>query len=186
MYTLEEKQFILNLAREAISYFLTDSKILKIDESRVIFKKLLENKACFVTLKINGELRGCVGHIEPTQPLYLDIIENAVGSAFRDSRFDPLTPKEFEQISMEVSVLTEPVQLFFDSSADLLNKIRPNIDGVIIQKDGRSATYLPAVWNDFESKEKFLSSLCVKAGLKEGDWLVPDLLVWTYQVESIE
>lgn len=142
--------------------------------------------SCFVTLTINGNLRGCIGHTESTQPLYKDIVENAVGAAFQDFRFSSLTKDEFEDVAIEVSVLTTPQKLDFNGPDDLLNKLRPNIDGVIIKLGRRGATYLPQVWEQLPDKKEFLSSLCQKAGLLPDDWQRPELKVSVYQVDVIK
>jgi uncharacterized protein len=185
MFTLVEKQFILDLAHKSIEQYFYTGELLKIPEAEIP-EKFQTEQSCFVTLELNKELRGCIGHIKPVQPLYLDIIENAVDAAFDDPRFLPLTEEEFTETKIEVSVLTVPVELSFSSPEDLLNKLRPNIDGVIIRRADRGATYLPQVWEEIPDKEKFLSELCLKAELLTDDWHKHDLRVWVYQVEVIK
>jgi len=181
----KSKKYILNLAKQAIKHFLFTGEILKIDESELIDKSLAADGACFVTLTIFGQLRGCIGHTEAIQPLYLDVIENSIAAAFDDPRFPPLTEEELEKIDIEVSVLSPAMVLSFSSPEDLLSKIRPNVDGVILQKGDYAATYLPQVWEQIKSKEEFLSSLCIKAGLSPDEWQTKDITVLTYQVEII-
>ncbi len=185
MYTAQEKQFILGLARRAIEQYLAKGTMLKVGESEVL-ENLRDEQSCFVTLELEKELRGCIGHVEPIQPLYLDIIENAVGAAFEDPRFLPLTREEYQRTEIEVSVLTVPRELIFSSSEDLLNKLRPGQDGVIIRRAERGATYLPQVWEKISDKERFLSELCLKADLLADDWRKRGLRVWTYQAEIIK
>lgn len=188
MFTLQEKKFILDLAGRAIENFFKsgpEGSGLKIAESEVVSEQLKETRSCFVTLTISGNLRGCIGHIEPVQPLYLDIIENAAAAAFRDPRFPPLSEEEYKKTEIEVSVLTKPEPLLFSSSEDLLKKLRPGTDGVILCRGSRGATYLPQVWDDLPDKEKFLSSLSEKAGLPADDWKKPGLEVLIYKVEAI-
>jgi len=176
----KEIKIILNLASDSIrSKF--EGKELKIDESKLP-DILKEERACFVTLTIEGELRGCIGHLLPTQPLYLDIIENARGAAFRDSRFNPLSEAEFEKIKIEVSVLDIPHHLEYKSVAELIKFLQENKPGVIIKKGGYSATFLPAVWEELTQPEDFLSHLCTKAGLHEGEWKGGELEVEVYGV----
>jgi len=185
MFNADEKQFILNLARQSIGYYFDNQKLLKIYVDSLPSEKLKEDLACFVTLTINGQLRGCIGHLEPIQPLYLDIIENAVGSAFDDNRFLPLTRDEFKKIKIELSVLSKPAEIKFTDSNDLLKKITPQTDGIIIKRGSYGATYLPQVWEDLPDKSEFLSSLCQKAGLAASDWNSPGTRIWKYRVEKI-
>ncbi|KKQ40039.1 MAG: hypothetical protein US58_C0024G0010 [Candidatus Magasanikbacteria bacterium GW2011_GWA2_37_8] len=184
MFTPQEKQYIQDLAYQSISHYFANGSPLEAPESNPS-ENLYKPGACFVTLTINGELRGCIGHTIPTQPLYLDIVENAFASAFSDIRFPPLSFEEFKQTEIEVSVLTEPKLLSFSSSEDFLNQLRPNIDGVIIQKGDNGATYLPQVWEDLPDKEEFLSSLCEKAGLLSDEWKSEGMKVLVYQVEKV-
>jgi len=180
------KQFILQLAHRSIEYYFQTNKILEISEEEIPSEELKQERSCFITLQLNGQLRGCIGHIEPTQELYKDIIENAVSAAFHDPRFSPLTQNEYKQINIEISILTKPEKLEFTDSQDLLNKLRPNIDGVIIRYNSYSSTYLPQVWEDLSDKEEFLASLCLKAGLSTDSWKEKGVEVYTYQVEIIK
>lgn len=186
MFNEKEKNYILELARNSIKYFFDNGSLLEVGEDELEISELKEKKSCFVTLTISGELRGCIGHIQPTQPLYLDIIENAVAAAFQDPRFNPLTIEEFAKVDIEVSVLTTPLNLEFSSPEDLLKKIKPNIDGVILNKGSYSATYLPTVWEELPAEEDFLSSLCMKAGLPAMAWRKPGVRIQTYQADVIK
>lgn len=186
MFNEKEKQFILNLARRSIEYYFENGALLEIGDNEVENEEMKEDRSCFVTLTIRGELRGCIGHILPIQPLYLDIIENAAAAAFEDPRFPPLTKEEFAQVEIEVSLLTSPSDLQFTSPEDLLNKLRPNIDGVILKQGQYSATYLPQVWEQLPAKEDFLSSLCMKAGLPAMAWRKNNAKIQTYQADVIK
>lgn len=185
MFTAQDKEFILNLVRRSIEKNLESGLELTVDYSTVP-ERLKENISCFVTLTIEDQLRGCVGHIQATQSLYLDVIENAIAAAFKDNRFAPLIADEFSKIKIEVSVLTKPMPLKFSSPDDLLKKLQPNIDGVIIKKGRKSATYLPQVWEELPDKKEFLSSLCLKAGLNADEWTRTGLSALTYRVEVIK
>ena len=124
-----------------------------------------QSGACFVTLKRNGNLRGCIGSIIAHQPLINDLICNAKNAAFRDPRFRPLQREEFDDLVMDISILSDPKPMRFDDEQDLLNQIVPYKDGIII-RDGRyQAVYLPSVWEELPDKELFLKSLKVKAGM---------------------
>ena len=119
--------------------------------------------ASFVTLKLNGELRGCIGSVYPTKPLILDIIDNAKNAAFQDPRFEPLTIEELEGLEISVSILSAIERIDFKDERDLLSKIHPH--GVILVERDKRAVYLPVVWEQLPDKEIFLNSLKGKAGL---------------------
>jgi len=140
----------------------------------------------FVTLKIDGQLRGCIGSLAPVESLREGVRRNAVNAAFRDPRFAPLSAGELDRVEIEVSILTEPQPLAFRDSDELLARLRVNVDGVIIRKGGASATFLPQVWEQLPRPEEFLSRLCMKAGLSMDAWKHPGLDVLTYQVQYFE
>jgi AmmeMemoRadiSam system protein A len=142
--------------------------------------------ATFVTLKHQGRLRGCIGSLSATDPLAEDVRRNAINAAFHDPRFAPLTAGELEQVAIEVSVLTEPRPLAFSDAEDLLRKLRPNVDGVVIRQGHAGATFLPQVWEQLPKKEDFLGHLCLKAGLPRDAWRRGGLTVSTYQVQYFE
>ncbi|MFA5357889.1 MAG: AmmeMemoRadiSam system protein A [archaeon] len=182
----KEKFFCVSLARRSIKYFFDTGGLMPLEEKE-ISKKLFEKKACFVTLTMKGNLRGCIGHLEAIQPLYIDIIENAVNAAFRDSRFSPLERTELSALKIEVSILTDAIEMKFSSPADLLKKISAGKDGLILQKRGCSATFLPSVWEELLTKEEFLSHLCLKAGLSPDEWRLPGVKVFKYgAIKAIE
>lgn len=181
----EEGKHLLNLARETIKNELDKKKIPPIDWEN-ISDKFKENLGTFVTLTIDGNLRGCIGHIIPRETLIEGVKENSINAAFRDPRFPPLAKREFEKIEIEVSILTYPEELTYKDGEDLLNKLRPGTDGVIIKKDFYEATFLPQVWEQLPSKEEFLSHLCMKAGLPANSWKEEKLHVSTYQVQAFE
>ncbi len=184
MYTTKQKNFLLRLARQSIANYQTHGQLLTLSDSPVD-PLLKEIRAVFVTLTIDGQLRGCVGHLKAVQPLYQDVIENAARAAFNDSRFSPLEEKELQQINIEISVLTVPQKLSYSSRDDLLTKLHPPTDGVILKKGCYEATYLPQVWEELPSKEGFLSSLCQKAGLPPAEWEQGQLEVFVYKVEKL-
>jgi len=142
--------------------------------------------ATFVTLKHKGQLRGCIGTLSASDPLAEGVRRNAVNAAFHDPRFSPLTEEELGQVEIEVSVLSEPQPLSFSDPEDLLRKLRPNVDGVIIRHGHASATFLPQVWEQLPKKEDFLGHLCLKAGLPRDAWKRGRLEVSTYQVQYFD
>jgi MEMO1 family protein len=126
---------------------------------------LQQSGATFVTLMKNGELRGCIGSLQPARALAADVAENALGAAFRDPRFPALTAAEWPQCSVEVSLLSSAKPIRFADEADLLEQIRPGEDGIILEADGKRATFLPQVWESVPDKRAFLDQLLRKAGL---------------------
>lgn len=121
--------------------------------------------ASFVTIEINGKLRGCIGSIIAHRSLIADLISNAHSAAFKDPRFEPLTYEEFENISISISLLSQPERIIFNSEEDLLTQITPYEDGIIIRDGNLQAVYLPVVWEQIPDKKDFLNSLKLKAGM---------------------
>jgi AmmeMemoRadiSam system protein A len=171
---------LLKLARENIKSKLDGNK-LKVDDK--IKKKFSYNGACFVTLTIDGDLRGCIGSLESYQELYLDLIDNSIHAAFEDPRFLPLNKKEFERVKIEISILTKPEKLKYKDEKDLLNKINDNM-GLILKRGFYSATFLPQVWEDIPDKINFLEHLSRKAGLSKDAWKKAEFMV--YYVEKVK
>ena len=140
----------------------------------------------FVTLKIKGQLRGCIGNLTASESLVSGIRRNALNAAFHDPRFAALSASELDRVEIEVSILTEPKPLNYQDSADLLKKLRPKVDGVTIGLGHASATFLPQVWEQLPNPQDFLSHLCMKAGLAADAWQNNKLEVSTYQVQYFE
>jgi len=126
--------------------------------------------ATFVTLHCGGELRGCIGSLEPMRSLDVDVRENALAAAFRDPRFPPLSAREFDATSVEVSLLSPAERLYVASEEDLVQRLRPGADGLILEHDGRRVTYLPQVWDTIAEPRDFIAALKRKAGWSEGFW----------------
>ncbi len=156
---------LLELARAAIAEEF-DSKVV-IDRNAWMsrFPQLANKQAVFVTLNLNHQLRGCIGSLLPHRPLIDDVISNAKAAAFRDPRFVMLTPEEFAHVEIEISLLSIPYELPYENEADLKKKIRPGVDGVILNLHGNQATFLPSVWEQLPTFEAFFAHLCRKAGL---------------------
>lgn len=169
-YTKKEKDFLLKLARKSIEHYLATGKKLEIKEDKVPFENLKQKRAVFVTLMKNGDLRGCIGCLEAKIPLYQEVIDKAIGAAFQDPRFLPLGREELDNTKISLSILTWPKTLVYKGSNDLLQKLIPLKDGVILKKGFNGATYLPEVWEQLPNKEEFLESLCQKAGLPSDAW----------------
>jgi AmmeMemoRadiSam system protein A len=155
-------------------------------ETRLADQALQACCGTFVTLKMDDQLRGCIGSLSATAPIVSGVRDNALNAAFHDPRFSPLSKRELDRVQIEVSVLSEPVPLAYTDADDLLSRLRPGIDGVIIKKGLASATFLPQVWEQLPQPEPFLSHLCMKAGLPADGWREGDLTVLVYQVQYFE
>jgi len=140
----------------------------------------------FVTLKIQGKLRGCIGNLTSAESVLDGVKRNAVNAAFHDPRFSSLSAAELDRTEIEVSILTEPLPLEYRDTRELIQKLRVNVDGVIIRKGHSSATFLPQVWEQLPRPEDFLTHLCMKAGLPSDAWKSSELEVLTYQVQYFE
>jgi AmmeMemoRadiSam system protein A len=180
--SVSEKQFLLRLARESIEAAVRGHAPPPVDPVRLT-PALLRTGTCFVTLTEHGELRGCIGGLLAQAPLYEDVREHAAQAALRDYRFPPVMPDEVPHLEIEISVLTEPQSLKYDSPDDLLHRLRPLVDGVILSHGHRRATFLPQVWERVPDPELFLSMLCEKMGAPPDTWRHTQLDVQTYQVE---
>ena len=151
-------------------------------EAHELRGELGEPRASFVTLTIDGELRGCCGTLEPMRPLLLDVWSNAHASAFRDSRFPPLTAREWRWSSLEVSLLTPCERMAVSTEQQLLLELVPGRDGLVLAWRGMRATFLPKVWEHVAGPRDFLRRLKEKAGLAADFW-APDVEVWRYETE---
>jgi AmmeMemoRadiSam system protein A len=178
---------LLKIARDAIEEELYNKSIIDRVDLEANFDFLNDQRACFVTLRTENGLRGCIGSLFPERKLIDDIIVNAQNAAFRDFRFQPLSKKEFENvdIGIEISLLSIPKIVIYDSIDELREKIRPNIDGVILIQEQNKATFLPQVWEEIPTFDEFFEKLSLKAGL-DIDSLTHFPEIFTYQVEKVK
>jgi AmmeMemoRadiSam system protein A len=167
---------LLALARGAI-----EEKLLGKGKAVAAAPWLRRPGASFVTLLKKGALRGCIGSLEATKPLGEDVAENALGAAFRDPRFAALEADEWPDCEVDVSLLSTPRRLRFGGEAELLEQISPGLDGLILQADGRRATFLPQVWESVPEPRAFLRELMRKAGLSP-DTALARCEMWRYRV----
>ena len=185
--TEEQGKFLVELARRTIAERLKQTEISGGIESSLTAclnePCLQEERGTFVTLKTKGQLRGCMGCLTASESIVEGIRKNAINAAFNDPRFPALTAEELEQADIEVSLLTEPQALEYTDGDDLIAKLSPNIDGLIIKKGLARATFLPQVWKQLPRTEDFLAHLCRKAGLPDDVWRTGELEVSTYQVQ---
>lgn len=183
--TSEEQKTLLRLAREALECGVKGEHLPPLDTS-VLTPRLREDGASFVTLTESGQLRGCIGALEPYQSLAQDVREHAVAAALEDPRFPPVSGHELDRINIEVSRLTHPVPLQYTDTNDLLSRLRPHVDGVILRDSFRRATFLPQVWEKISDPAEFLSNLCYKMGADPELWRRKHLEVLVYQVEEFQ
>jgi len=181
--TQDEKKTLLFLARQAIESVAAEKKLppLSVDQ---LTPALRAPGAAFVTLTIAGELRGCIGSLQAYRPLVDDVREHAVDAAIHDYRFPPVTDVDVPLLEIEISHLTAPVPLEYDSPADLPMKLNPGQDGVVLRDGTRSATFLPQVWEQLPDPEQFLGQLCLKMGASADLWRRRKLHVSIYHVDG--
>ena len=183
--SIAERRQLMELARRTVRGIVS-GRLTAPPDPDTLPKAYTEEKGCFVTLTKNGQLRGCIGHIVPQEALYRAVMDNAVSAAMRDTRFQPVRSEELPQIEVEISVLTVPEPLKFSSPEDLLAKLQPHKDGVVLKMNGKGATYLPQVWEQIPDKVTFLNSLAQKAGCATDAWRAPGTQVDIYHVESFK
>lgn len=179
----EDRAILLALARRTIEKAV-EGKSLPTIKLADYSPALQAKGASFVTLHEHGELRGCIGALEPYQPLVQDVCEHAAAAALEDYRFPPVRPAEVPHLHIEISRLTVPADLEYTSPQELLDKLHPGIDGVILQDGVRRATFLPQVWESLPGKESFLTHLCQKMGAPGDLWRRKILKVRIYTVEE--
>ncbi len=181
----KERTILFDLAHESITHAVNGKTAPSVDTS-MLSKRLRQQGASFVTLLgPHGELRGCIGTVEAHTSLAQDVQRNAKGSALRDPRFPPVGPDEFDGLKIELSILTPPQPLDFDGPDDLLSRIRPGVDGLIIEKNRHRSTLLPSVWEKVPDPVEFMTILCRKAGLPKDEWRRPGMTVLVYQAEKV-
>ncbi|MEA3372308.1 MAG: AmmeMemoRadiSam system protein A [Campylobacterota bacterium] len=178
------KNILIELASRSIRDELENSVTVNKHSLLHEHPEFNENRATFVTLNLNGQLRGCIGSLLPHRNLIDDIVQNAKAAAFQDPRFLPLSKEEFEEVEIELSLLSVPKPLEYSSIDDLKSKVSIGKDGVILRLDGYQATFLPQVWEQLPTFELFFNHLCQKAGLS-GGCLAEHPEISLYQVEKI-
>jgi len=178
-------QSLLKIARQTIAEKL-GLKSIDVDSDVMRDLAFQDHRGTFVTLTIEGQLRGCIGNLGATESILAGVKRNAINAAFHDPRFDALKADEFDQIDIEISILSEPQPLEYQGSNDLIAKLRPHVDGVILRKGPSSATFLPQVWEQLPQPKQFLSHLCMKASLSADAWKKKRLEISTYQVQYFE
>ena len=185
--TSGEEEQLLQVARAALETAVRSGVA---DETWLppieVSERLLEEGASFVTLRLHGALRGCIGSAQAYRPLVLDVAHNAMRAALLDPRFEPVTPEELPHIEVEISILTPLVPLRYEDADDLIARLRPHVDGVMIIQGFHRALLLPQTWDMIPDPHEFMAALCIKAGLPPDAYLEGDLDVYTFQVRTIE
>ncbi|MCV6608211.1 MAG: AmmeMemoRadiSam system protein A [Campylobacterales bacterium] len=180
----EFEKTLLKIARKTIEDSFTGT--LHFDKQTLLwlYPKLTDTMATFVTLTINNNLRGCIGSLAPHRMFLDDIIANSYAAAFKDPRFKPLSKAEASMVNIEISVLTPPQNITFSSKEELQQKLTLGKDGVILESEGKRATYLPHVWNQFNSFDEFFSSLAKKGNI-EGELYNKSWKVFSYKTRKL-
>lgn len=168
-YSESDRKALLSLARQSIAHGLDTGKPLVIS-STSYSDALQQQRASFVTLTQQKQLRGCIGHLQAYQPLVVDVVENAFSAAFSDPRFPALTADELGETQIEISVLSIPQALEVENEQQLIKKLNPGQDGLILEDGLYRATFLPTVWEQLPRAEEFVAALKSKAGMPFGYW----------------
>ncbi len=148
-------------------------------------KELHVPRASFVTLLSNGQLRGCIGSIQATEPLWQNVCKNAYASGFKDSRFEPLRQHERSTLSLEISILSELSPIDNRGETALRETLEPGKDGLILEQGFHRAVFLPLVWDSLPTPELFINALKSKGGWPENYWSL-DISIHTFTTEVIE
>ncbi|HBN27329.1 MAG TPA: AmmeMemoRadiSam system protein A [Desulfobacteraceae bacterium] len=184
--TNKQGDALLSIARQTImeSLGIKDPNLNNEKIEEILKDEIFQtNSGTFVTLHLNGQLRGCMGTLMASETIKDGVKRNAINAAFHDPRFPGVKKDELKSIDMEISILTKPAPMVYKDGQDLIDNLRVNIDGVILQKGRAGATFLPQVWEQLPSPEDFLSHLCLKAGLPHDAWNSPGIEILTYQVQ---
>lgn len=167
--TEKDRRRLLDLAKLSITHGLNTGKALKI-ELNDYPPELTVPRATFVTLQKQGQLRGCIGMLEAVRPMAEDVAENAFSAAFKDYRFPPLEADELDALDIHISILSPAEPIAFTSEQDLIDQLRPGIDGLILEEGFKRGTFLPSVWESLPDPRQFLQHLKQKAGLPPHYW----------------
>lgn len=179
----EEKEILLEIARKGVRDAV-EGRDAPPDEKKIFaHEELMKRKGVFVTLERKGELQGCIGEIWPKNPLWLGVYRHAIDAAIHDPRFVPVMEKDLPYIDIEITVLSVPEEMIFSEWREVLEKLVPHKQGVILKRGHNLATYLPQVWRHFSDEEEFLQNLAMKAGLLPEEWKKSQIFI--YHAEEI-
>ena len=164
-----QREALLSVARQSVEHGLRAGEALR-PALGDYDGALVEAGACFVTLNLHGELKGCMGSLEAHRPLVEDVAENAFNAAFRDPRFHSVEQSELEILELHISVLSAPQPFEVEDEPQLLQTLRPGVDGLVLREERRRATFLPSVWESLPDPQDFVNQLKRKAGLPLDYW----------------
>ena len=182
MLSDNHRKILKVLAKKSIEHGLKYGQPLHVDVS-TLADELNIQRATFVTLQKQEQLRGCIGMLEACRPLAEDIAENSYSAAFSDPRFPPLTEDELDDLSIHISILNPAEIIKCSSEEDLIGQLHPDIDGLILDDGVHRATFLPSVWETLPNPVDFIKHLKHKAGLPLNDWS-PKIKAYRYTTES--
>ncbi len=165
----DERSCLLDIARASIRHGI-ESGQARLPDSAGLGEALRIPAAVFITLTRNGQLRGCIGSLQASEPLAEAVAHSAFNAALRDRRFAPLKGEELDRIEIEISVLSEMQPLEAESRQALLAQLEPGVDGLLLEDQGHRATFLPKVWEKMRDADEFLDQLLLKAGLGARHW----------------
>ncbi len=177
------EQTLVTIARRSIEHGLAEGCALPVDLSNYP-AALTTERATFVTLHSGSNLRGCIGTLEARRPLVVDVAENAYAAAFRDPRFAPVTRGQAAELALDISILSPPQAFLVVDEADLVQRLQPEVDGLILAVGQARGTFLPSVWASLPEPADFVRQLKRKAGLPLDYWS-DEIRIWRYAVEKI-
>jgi len=178
-----ERDVVLQLASDSIRTQLATGHPLTINQAE--YTPILQREtATFVTLLLDGQLRGCCGSVLPVEPLVVNVGRSASSAAFHDPRFESLMPNELPLLELHVSLLSHPLPIHYQDESDLLSQLRPDTDGLILRYLSLKGVFLPSVWKHISSRSEFLNQLKIKAGLPPIFWS-SNIHVQRFTVEEI-
>jgi len=179
----DQQETLLRLVARSIQYGLKNAKPLPVSPDDYS-ADLSVPGACFVTLKRDGKLRGCIGSLEAWRPLVSDVSENGFRAAFKDPRFPDLTSEEITGLHLSISLLSPKTPMSFSSEAEFMADLKPDIDGLIIEDGGHRALFLPSVWEQLPGAKGFVEHLKIKAGLAKDHWSAT-FKAWRFRADEI-
>lgn len=169
MLSPQHQKQLLEITKASIAHGLEHARPVNIDINDYP-AELTPTRASFVTLKINDQLRGCIGSLTAHAPLVIDVADNAYSAAFKDPRFPALSKTEFDALQYHISILAEPEPMKVNNEQGLLSQLRPGVDGLVLHEGARRSTFLPSVWESLTDPSSFVNHLKQKAGLPTDYW----------------
>lgn len=180
------KKILFEIARESLKKYLESESIPDFTRLMEQYPELKEKRGSFVTLYLNNQLKGCIGRLEGERSLAEDIAVNSVDAAFYDNRFSPLMAEQYSKLKIEISLLTKSQKISFKNEEDLFKKIDSEKCGVILKMGSSKSTYLPQVWESYDTPQAFMRDLALKGGFPEKVWNDKKCEVYTYTAKVLK